>query len=368
MRSALRERRQGRRVWRWLGGVVHGLVAGLFGLAYAARYVHPEAFWWGGLLAPGLALLAGGVLGALVLALAGRRWRWAALHAGLLGLAAVRLWPALPPAAAQGESASLTVLTYNISAARLERQQGRALLAFVREHMPDLLVLQEAYLYYRDDVPVRPSRYLQLLIDSLGYRTLRPAVPLRDHTEQAVLARPGVHLLAVEQHLLSVGPDDRRASEVVRVRFRWEGREAVLYNLHLRSFGRLKPWEDQRHWLNPAYWRAFLGRYREAFGARAREAEQLRALIEQDSLPVIVAGDFNSTPHNWSYHHLARGLQDAFRVAGSGWGGTYHVRFPVVHIDHVLAGPAWAVESAVIPDLALSDHRPLVVRLRWAAE
>lgn len=364
MSSTLRERRAMPHVRRWLGGVGHALVAGLFGLAYTAWYVHPETFWWGELVAPGLVFLTLVLVVAAFLAVARRRWQWVGIHGVLLVLAAIRLWPGAS-AAPPSEGQALTLLTYNIPAARSEQQQGRALLAFVRAQQPDLLVLQEAYLYYREG-SVQPSRYLQPLLDSLGYRSLPPTARHRDHTEQAVLARPGLDLLSIEQRLLPIRADDDRPSEAIRVQFRWGGREAVLYNLHLRSFGRLKPWEDQRHWFDLWYWRSFLGRYREAFRARAREAEQLRAMIEQETLPVIVAGDFNSTPHNWTYHHIVQGLQDAFQLAGEGWGGTYHTRFPVVHIDHVLAGPAWAIEAATIPDLDLSDHRPLVVRLRWA--
>ncbi len=93
--------------------------------------------------------------------------------------------------------------------------------------------------------------------------------------------------------------------------------------------------------------------------------EQIRAMLAQETLPLIVSGDFNSTPHNWVYYGLADGLVDAFRVAGRGWGATYHADFPVARIDHVLVSRAWKVVQAHVSKAPYSDHLPLVVRLRW---
>jgi len=60
---------------------------------------------------------------------------------------------------------------------------------------------------------------------------------------------------------------------------------------------------------------------------------------------VLVVGDFNLTEREPAYAELARGLQDAQRVAGSGWGATWSpelvggARRPLLRIDYQLAGP-----------------------------
>jgi endonuclease/exonuclease/phosphatase family metal-dependent hydrolase len=81
-------------------------------------------------------------------------------------------------------------------------------------------------------------------------------------------------------------------------------------------------------------------------------------------MPVLVVGDFNSTPHQWAYRHLAQGLQ---RVGSRD--ATFPADRPVVRIDHILAGPAWEVVDARVPvprqDTAISDHRPVTAQLRW---
>src|SRR5690625_5969033 len=81
-------------------------------------------------------------------------------------------------------------------------------------------------------------------------------------------------------------------------------------------------------------------------------------MIEAEDVPVIIAGDLNSTPNNLVYRRLADGRQDVFRRAGRGWGMTYHNRLPVVRIDFILVGPEWDVVDAYVPRVWLSDHRP----------
>ena len=88
-------------------------------------------------------------------------------------------------------------------------------------------------------------------------------------------------------------------------------------------------------------------------------------MMDRETLPILVCGDFNSTPHGWVYHHLAAGLTDVFGRIGRGWGNTYHTRRPFVRIDYVLVSPDWQPLVAEVLDADLSDHRPLLVRLRW---
>lgn len=60
---------------------------------------------------------------------------------------------------------------------------------------------------------------------------------------------------------------------------------------------------------------------------------------------VLVLGDFNLTEREPAYAELARGLQDAQRTAGSGWGATWAPgevggsRRPLLRIDYQFAGP-----------------------------
>ena len=98
-----------------------------------------------------------------------------------------------------------------------------------------------------------------------------------------------------------------------------------------------------------------------ARSAQARTAVDLAARIEG---PLILAGDFNTPPRGNVYALLTEELDDAFAVAGRGWGQTFPARQPVIRIDYVftrgltvvdcrVGGAGGADHRAVIADLAL---------------
>ena len=250
-------------------------------------------------------------------------------------------------------------------------EKAQALLAYVRSVRPELITLQEANTVYSPRSPRgRPSPHVDVLFDSLGYR-IAPLEGLdgRLTVQDPILA----HLPLGEQEIIELPnpANDPHSAQLVRVPFRWGGREAVLYNVHLRSFGHEKLWDERRHrLLDPRLWRRYAQRYREAYLLRAVEAEAIVDILEEETRPYLLCGDFNSTPHNWTYRHIVRelGLQDVFEEVGQGLGGTYHARHPFARIDFVLASPAWEPVAARVDDVRLSDHRPLLVRLRWKDE
>ena len=342
----------------------------LFSVGYLAAYLPPEPFWWADLIAVTLPYLSVALLVGAVLALLARRWRLGVVHALLLLLAVLRFFPEgwLEGAEAAEPEEVLTLMTFNIPrwAYLTEAAQRDAMLSLVQAERPHLVALQEAEVVYPSaaEGQLRAAPYVRRLKDSLGYQIADLPRTWDVRTNQPVLSRIDV----VEQMPLQLG-GKLRASGVLltRLQFVWQGRQAVLYNLHLRSFGEQKPWREfDGHPFDPRFWLSYLRQYRRAFHIRAEQARLIRNLLEKETLPMIVCGDFNSTPHNWVYHHLRRGLslRDAYRTAGRGWGATYHARLPFARIDFVLASPAWEVVSAHVPDVVLSDHRPLVAQLR----
>lgn len=359
-----------RRLFWILFGLIDAAVLVAAVAGYLAAYVDPRTFWWGELAAVALPVLAVALLVlALVPALRGR-WALVALHAVVLGLLSLREAPLerlqARPAPEDGD---LVLMTLNVPR---HGPSAEALAAAVTDLMaaeaPHFVGLQGAGAQHVSDPPYTAvaANYVQPALDSLDYRL---AIPPDWQTDQPVLVRReapgGLAVLEQSQRTLALGPGDYGASRYVRTRFRWDGREAVHYNVHLRYFGAEKPWEGHLHLLRPATWLPFLRRYREAFRLRARDVEILAREVERERLPVIISGDFNATPYNWAYRQLARGRTDAFRAAGTGWGGTYHAELPLVRIDHALLDPAFEVVAARVPDVRFSDHRPLVVRLRW---
>jgi endonuclease/exonuclease/phosphatase family metal-dependent hydrolase len=56
---------------------------------------------------------------------------------------------------------------------------------------------------------------------------------------------------------------------------------------------------------------------------------------------------------------MAKGLKNAFREKGAGFGRTYNGDFPNYQIDYIMASPQFDVASYLIIEKKLSDHFPL---------
>ena len=343
-----------------------GLIV-LFLIGYAARYVHPRYAWWAELIAIGLPylslILVGTALGAGLL----RAWRLLLAHAFVLGLIVLRFGLPFPLQSEEAGPEPLRVMTYNVPrwGSPSEEEKTERLSALVRRTEPHLLALQEAYVSFdASGILARGTRpYVEGLATApLNYRLAQAQTDGR--TQQPVLGR--IPLFDLSQQTLRLGSTKEDITYVVRTGFEWQGRRAVLYNVHLRTFGSDKPWRAENPQLfDIDFWRPYLQQYRRAYRARAREVVHIRDMLEKETLPVIVAGDFNSTPHSWAYRQLAKDMQDVFHLTGSGWGSTYHARLPFARIDFILASEEWEVVDARLPEADLSDHRPLLAMLRW---
>lgn len=104
-----------------------------------------------------------------------------------------------------------------------------------------------------------------------------------------------------------------------------------------------------------------LGGAREAW---AKELREVAAAVGSESVPVLVAGDFNAT---WGHKAFRRvldvGLTDAAAARGRPLQMTWmngRVVPPVMRIDHVLTGPGLTVTTIRSGRGQGSDHRPLV--------
>jgi vancomycin resistance protein VanJ len=92
--------------------------------------------------------------------------------------------------------------------------------------------------------------------------------------------------------------------------------------------------------------------------------DQTRLLLELDqTTPVLIAGDFNTTPRGAMYSSLRAKYNNAFEQAGWGFGFTYSSRLPVIRIDHVWLNSRVRATRAFAVDDRASDHRPFVTDL-----
>jgi len=347
--------------------LLDGVFITLFIAAYAAKYVHPVYIWWLGVIAIGFPYLSVLLVVPTVVVIWKKKWRLVAFHLFLLLLAAFRLGPygrlfkTYEPA-----PGDLSLMTYNVPRWGSQEMPDKteAMKLLVQSEEPDVICLQEASLhFFQADSILQAEPYVSVLYDSLGYQTIAPPMEHEAFTQQPVLSR--FSMIAQTETALQLEATDSQHGSVTRTQLLWKGRDFTVFNIRFHSLALDKPWQqsDSTFWSFDS-WKEFMREYKKAYRAQAWEVEQVRIMLEKEEGPFIICGDFNSTPHNWVYARLD-GLQDAFALVGKGPGLTYHRQLPIARIDFVLLSPEWEVTSAYLPVAALSDHRPVVVNLRW---
>ena len=116
----------------------------------------------------------------------------------------------------------------------------------------------------------------------------------------------------------------------------------------------------------------------QAFIIRQQQVKAIIRFANQIDLPLIIAGDLNTTEQNFSYSIITNQLQDAWRSAGWGFGHTFGLRnntfeeirpLPIssylprwlLRIDYIFYSDKWTVTKAQTGKWdEVSDHRPVI--------
>ena len=136
---------------------------------------------------------------------------------------------------------------------------------------------------------------------------------------------------------------------VCRLKVEIDGQSVALYNLHM-----FQPWPAR------------------SMAARRAQLAGLFQRLDRETLPCIIAGDFNATPTSPTMAALAeRNLADAWDQAGWGLGATWPDRFmvrrfPGIRIDHVYMSSSLTCTACTVGKGKGSDHRPIVAQLGFA--
>lgn len=102
---------------------------------------------------------------------------------------------------------------------------------------------------------------------------------------------------------------------------------------------------------------------KKAFALRAEQANMISNYIRDSPHPVVVMGDFNDTPQSYSYRKIKKGMHDAFRVSGRGFGNTYAGELPSFRIDYIMySNPLISYQFKRIKT-DYSDHFPIITWL-----
>ncbi len=307
------------------------------------RFVFGGRFWWLALLNDfamllflplPIVLLFGGVF----------RLRWVlrvGLGLGLLG----GLWFGpyfLPRSKVVSTASTLQIVTFNVWG---HNAQLAAVQAWLRELDADVVLLQEVPEHYATDgIPE--------LVDLYPYQVTQP--PAERWWGNLLLSR--YPILSMER----LPGDGVPAQQRFVIDF--NDQIVAVYNVHLAM-----PVRDSSRF--PFLKGGFILDVALRYDASARDAEirRLLELLETETYPFIVAGDFNMSEQAVIYKEVAALMKDAFREAAVGWGGSWPVSVvdalpeflpPLLRVDYIWYGAHFrAIEAHRGPKLG-SDHLP----------
>jgi len=275
------------------------------------------------------AMLAGLIVIAVAASVAaGVRKRGGTLAGGLLAVVAVAGAMVLPrmlatAAEPQAGARTLTVLTFNTHEGDGDVD---ALAALIRSNRPDLIAVPEAAGRYRDRLaPLVPEyRFAPSNERGRDVQGVTAATPT-DLGEVAVQVDRSTPFPSVEVSGAGLGD----------VRF-------VAFHSVAPTPGDVPQWSSDLATLD-------------------------RWCADRQSGPVIIAGDFNATLDHSVFRSAITGCADAAEQTGEGLAGTWPTRWPRwlgPQIDHVLVTGGITAETLSVHEVAGSDHRAVVTRLR----
>lgn len=251
----------------------------------------------------------------------------------------------LPDGTAQADTggAPLQIVTFNVLPINPDFER---IVDWLRTTDADVILLQEL-------PPEKSSVMAEWLADDYPYVDDIP------QTTAITLARVP---------FTSMAPVDLGGWWVSRVTLDHAGQAIAVYNIHMAM-----PTRETPHlYLSIDNGLAQLAlQYDET--RRNRLMRSLLDILRDETLPYIVAGDFNTSDNAVIYGELATHMTDAYRAAAVGLGGTWPASVgeeglpawipPLLRIDYVWHSPHFRTRQAAIGPNLGSDHLPLLVEL-----
>lgn len=335
-------------------------------IALLAPYVHPERLW----MLPVLGLVAPAVyVGVLFSALYWIvRWRWrVALPLIVLlvvGAFKVSLFLKIDLRRDYGTeqsygSGTITLMTYNVRNFYddTHRRSFDRVADLVRRVNPDVVCLQE---FNRDEE--QAARMDSLLT---GYTRVR--VSDRTYAYMAIYTK--FRILGEGQMILKSPPVNGQSEQIDlgvgndTLRIVGNHLHSTAITVHDDEF--LTSTQLLTDTAGGQKVRNIFRRFGENSAVRARQADTISRAMAGTRVPMVVCGDFNDTPMSYVYRRMARGLSDAFSERGKGYSHTFRGFMNALRIDYVLYnGRLECLSYEVLDDVELSDHHPVVVRLK----
>ena len=237
---------------------------------------------------------------------------------------------------------SLKILSHNLS---WYKTQSPTLFKLIQKQQPDIIFLQEI-------VKKNTKRTFPSLKADYPYQIGTPPVGIL--SKYPIVLKRNTHL---------AGHRETQQRAIIK----FNEQEVVIYNMQATG-----PWIKIYKILGfiriPVY----------KYGKRSPEIQDLVQRVERETLPVIVAGDFNMTDETQDYDRVQKVMQDSFRKSGWGFGFTWpqgwelkflvkrsnwRLNYPVFRIDYIWYSKHWGAKSSSVLEATESDHLPIAAEL-----
>ena len=370
--------------------IISIVVSVLVLLTLLAPVVNPHRMWILSLLALGAPLIYATLI--LLILYWIIRWRWKYIVpmalVALLGVGKVsryyRITPVQDHSAQQtaaerqrAERGTFSVMTYNIGNFKpyfgIDKDPVRAVATgaeVIDSLAPDIICLQEF-----QSTPACPREMFDTLLTSRKYRGV-VSLRLTTHPKQGhgvgnaiytryKIIRSGVIDNATELDstaCIAQWADLMIGDDTVRV-----------VNNHLRTT--MITQNDQEYLVSGDFiedgsmeredkLRSIADRFQLNSQIRADQADRISRFVAASPYRVIVCGDFNDGAMSYTYRRIGRKMDDTFVEAARGKTNTYRGFFNLLRIDFIFVDRRFEVLSYSSPRLGVSDHYPVVSRLK----
>ena len=313
---------------------ITGLLVVLSLLVFGSVFISPEVFPYVGLL-PFLVpvVLVANLFLFFMLALAWRRLAFFPLICLVLGYKFFLISFQFHPK--NEEASGLKVLTYNARLFNYKNPPTGAedptVFSWLNEHPADIKVIQEFY----QDFTIENRNAIKFLSKEgefdYTYHPLRGEPKNRSYGLAIFSKYPIVNEGVVFNEKNSNGAifaDIQVGKDTLRV-----------YNVHLASMS-IEAEAFENYDSAKIVYKQTLGKLHLGSLKRAQQMNILMEHLGNSPYKVLLMGDLNELPYSNAYFRLSESLQNAFELAGRGFGFTFNRILFFLRIDHIFASPS----------------------------
>lgn len=243
---------------------------------------------------------------------------------------------------------NLSVMSYNVRMFNAYKWVDdplipRKISALVTEEDPDILVTQEHYIMESGIFKNYPHKYIELKDKGSEFG-------MAIFSKYPVINRQSLNF-PQDGNNNAIFVDVVKNEDTLRI-----------FNVHFQSLN-IKPGLQD---IKDADSKQLVGRIGFGFGLQQKQAEVLKAAVEESPYKTLVLGDFNNTAFSYVYRYIKGDrFQDAFLKAGSGFGKTFSLNYFPLRIDFLFIDEPMTVNSFEVFPVDYSDHFPIMARLSW---